>query len=191
MAGESPAKDAPSAESTSDDDRTYGGILGAFPYAFRQSDSRLFRAYVAIGGLLAVVLLLAFTVAIFVAFSNTLGAVGGTFTFSRAFVLVVGVLVAAPVIAPVLLVARRHRRTGSTRTYDRAVAAAGFVYAFTLYLALVISAPAQYRSDPSGSLAPVIEMLYGLPPLAGLAPPLLAVALLYLAHRHYRSAPES
>jgi len=169
-------------------ERTYGGLLGAFPYAFRTSESRLFRAYVVVGGLLAVVLLLFFTISIVVVFSNTLGAVGGTFTFSRAFVAVVGLIVAAPVLAPVLLVARRHRRTNSTVAYDRALGAAGFVYAFTIYLALVVSAPPDMRSTPSGALAPLVEFLYSVPPLAGLVPPLLAVVLMYVLHRRFRAA---
>jgi len=172
-----------------DGERSYGGLLGAFPYAFRTSESRLFRAYVAVGGLLAALLLVVFSISIVISFADTLGAVGGTFTFSRAFVAVVGLLVAAPVLAPVLLVARRHRRTQSTVAYDRALGAAGFGYALAIYLALVVSAPPDMRSTPSGALAPAVEFLYSLPALAGLVPPLLAVVLMYLLHRRFRAAP--
>lgn len=170
-----------------DGGRTYRGLPGAFPYAFRRSESRLFRSYVVVGGLLAVVLVLAFAVALVVAMSNTLGVIGGTFSFVRAFVLFVGFLVLVPVLAPVLLVARRHRRGGSTRRYDRALAAGGYLFVPALYLMLVISAPPEYREAPSGALAPVVESLYGLPAVAGIVPPLGAGLVIYLVHRRYRS----
>ncbi|MHB9287989.1 hypothetical protein ACKVMT_13220 [Halobacteriales archaeon Cl-PHB] len=174
------------AEPTDGDEKSYGGVPGAFPYAFRQSESRLFRSYAVLGGLLTAFLLVAFVLAIVVAFGNTFGAVGGTFTFSRAFVAVIGTAVGLPVVTPVLLVARKHRRTGSTRTYDRAMAVAGYLYGLALYLGLVMSVPPQYREDPSGPLGPVVDFLYGLPQVAGLVPLLVAVAVGYLLHRRYR-----
>ncbi len=173
-------------EQTDEPEKTYGGVLGAFPYAFRQSESRLFRSYAVLGGLLATLLLVAFVLAVVVAFGNTFSAVGGTFTFSRAFVAVVGTAVALPVVAPVLLVARRHRRGGSTAAYDRAMAAAGYLYGLALYVGLVISTPPQYREDPSGPFGPVADFLYGLPAIAGLLPLVLAVVVGYLVHRRYR-----
>lgn len=167
-------------------DDAYGGVFGAVPYAFRRSDSRLFRSYVIVGGLFAVVLTLAFGTAVVVTIADTLGAVGGTFTFSRSFVLFVGFLVVVPVLAPILLVARRHRRGGSTRQYDRAVAASGYLFIPALYLLLIVTAPPGLREEPSGALAPVVAALYGLPPVAGIVPPLAAAALTYLVHRRYR-----
>lgn len=168
-------------------ERTYGGLPGAFPYAFRRSESRLFKSYVVVGGLVAVGLVLFFLMAVVVAVGDTLGAVGGTFTFSRAFVLFVGLLVVGPVLAPILLVARRHRRGGSSRAYDRALAASGYLFVPALYLLLVISAPPDLRESPPAALAPVVEMLYALPPVAGVVPPLAAAAVTYLVHRRYRS----
>jgi len=165
----------------------YGGLLGAFPYAFRRSDSRLFRLYVAAGGGLAVVLGLAFFVSFALAVSGSLGlALGGTASFVRAFVVFVGFLVVFPLVAPVLLVARHHRRTGNDPAYDRALAAAGFGFVLSLYLAAVVSTPADQQETVMGVLAPVIRALYGLPRLAGLVPPVVAAALVYLAHRRYR-----
>lgn len=165
---------------------TYGGVFGAFPYAFRRSKSRVFRSYVVVGGLFAALLVVAFAAAVAVAVADTLGAVGGTFTFSRSFVLFVGFLVVVPVVAPILLVARRHRRGGSTRRYDRAVAASGYLFIPALYLLLVVTAPPGLREQPSGALAPVVFFLYGLPAAAGVVPPLAAAAITYLAHRLYR-----
>jgi uncharacterized membrane protein YuzA (DUF378 family) len=167
-------------------ERTYGGLFGAYPYAFRQSDSRLFRSYVVVGGLLAGLVVLFFLTALVTLIANTVGTAGGTFTFVRAFYIVVGLAVVAPLAAPVLLVARRHRRAGSDATYDGALAASGYLFVLALYLALVVSAPPGAREPAAGPLAPVIEFLYGLPPAAGAVPPLVAVGLGYLLHRHYR-----
>ena len=174
-------------EDAADDAATYRGLLGAFPYAYRASDSRLFRSYVIVGGLVAVALVLLFAFGVIVAVQNTLGAVGGTFTFARSFVLFVGFLVVLPVLAPILLVARRHRLGRGTRRYDRALAASGYLFVPALYLLLLITAPPALRDQPTGPLAPVVEALYALPPLAGVLPPLLAVAVTYLVHRRYRT----
>lgn len=165
------------------DESSYGGLLGAYPYAYRSSESRLFRSFVVLGGLLTLAMGLIFLTATVLVVANTLGPVGGTFTFVRAFFVVVAVAVLAPLLAPILLVARRHRRNGSTRRYDRGLAAAAYVYLASLYVMLVISAPPGQRDEPPAGIAPVVEILYGLPPAAGAIPPLLAVLGLYLVHR--------
>lgn len=151
----------------------YGGLPGAYVYAFRRSGSALFRAYVLLGGGLAALVAVLFGIALIVTVANSLGAAAGsgTFSFVRAFVLFVGLLVVFPLVAPVVLVARRHRRGGSTVAYDRALAAGGFAVAAGLYLAAVLSRPAG---------------LFGLPRITGLAPPALAAAAVYALHRRYR-----
>jgi hypothetical protein len=118
--------------------------------------------------------------------ANTAGTAGGSFTFVRAFYVVVGFLVIAPLMAPVLLVARRHRRVGSTPVYDRALAGAGYLFLFSLYVALVVMAPPELRETPPTVIAPAVETLYGLPQVMGAVPPLLALAVGYLLHRRYR-----
>lgn len=165
----------------------YGGLFGAFPYAFRHSDSRLFRLYAVIGGVLALLLGVGFLAAFVVAIAGSVGlAVGGTQSFVRAFVLFVGFLVVFPLLAPVLLVARHHRRRGASTRYDRALAVAGFLFALSLYLAVVISTPPDQQETVGGLLAPVVGFLYGLPAPLGLLPPVVAAAVVYLAHRRYR-----
>ncbi|MFB6074673.1 MAG: hypothetical protein ABEJ89_06645 [Haloarculaceae archaeon] len=164
---------------------SYSGVLSAVPYAFRASDSRAFQSYVVIGGLITALVALGFVSAVIVLMSsqNTGGAGGGTFTFSRAFFILVGLLVVGPLLAPILLVARRHRRTGSTVRYDRTIAATGYLFVLSLYVALLISAPPQYRDPPTGALAPLICFLYGLPPALGILAPVLAAGVLLAVHR--------
>ena len=175
--------DAQSVETADETARSYNGLPGAFPYALRASDSWLFRGYVVVALLLTVAIGLVFTFGLIGVLAGSTGVRGGTFTFSRTFFLFVGVLVVAPLLAPVLLVARRHRRTASSIAYDRGMALAALGFVVSLYAGLVVSAPAGLR-DPTTN--PVISALYGLPRLAGLAPPLLAVGLMYAVHRLLR-----
>lgn len=180
------ATDTASDAAESTDDEAYSGIFGAVPYAFGASESRLFRSYVVIGGLLTALIALFFVFGVVVLIGNTASQQGGTLTFSRSFFVVLMVLTVAPLVAPVLSVARRHRRGGSTRAYDRALAAGGYLFVCSLYVGLVVSAPAELRDDPSGPLGPAVDALYSLPRLAGFGPPVLATVLIYLLHRHFR-----
>jgi hypothetical protein len=188
-AGEAATGDAGSGDADTEPaaDDTYGGLVGAFPYAVRTSESRLFRVYAVGGGLLAGLIVVLFALALVTLLGRTAGATGGTFTFSRAFFVVVMVLVVVPLVAPVLLVARRHRRSGSTAEYDRALAGAGCLFVFALYLGLVISAPDSLTDDPGGGpLGAVVTWLYALPRTAGAVPPLVAAAGVYAVHRLVR-----
>ncbi len=170
-----------------DEERTYSGLFGAFPYAYRSSDSRGFKLYVVVGGVLAAVLAVVFLLALVGQIADTVGTTDQTFSFVRAFFIFVGLVVVAPVLAPVLLVARRHRRTGSDGRYDAAIAATGFAYLGALYLALVISTPAEGQTlIDAGTSAPVARVLYALPRVAAVVPPLLAVLLMALIHRRRR-----
>ncbi|MFB6135498.1 MAG: hypothetical protein ABEJ04_01940 [Halobacteriaceae archaeon] len=171
------------------DGGTYRGLLGAFRYSFGASDSWLFRAYVAVAGFAGLFVTLIFAFGVVTLLAATSSAAGGVFTLSRSFYLVVLVLVLVPLFAPVLLVARRHRRAGSTARYDRALALAGFLFLLSLYLAALVSAPPAQREAPPAAVAPVVEFLYALPPLAGLVPPVAAAALVYVAHRAFGAKP--
>ncbi len=169
----------------------YGGLLGAFPYAVRRSDSRLFRAYAVLGGLLAAVLGVFFAFALVVTIASTANLAGGTVTFVRSVFILFGFLVVAPLVAPVLFVARRHRRAGSDPRYDAALAAAGSAYLVTLYLGGIASMPARFeidggvttRPEPSGVTAPVVEALYALPEALSWTLPLAGAVAILLVHR--------
>lgn len=171
-----------------DEERAYRGVLGAFPYALRRSDSRLFRSYALVGGLAVLAVTAAFVLALVYLIGGSFGARAGVFTFSRSFYVVVALFVIAPLIAPILLVARRHRRGRSDRQYDRALAASGYLFLLSLYLMLVISTPEKFQEpiDQYGVFAPLIGALYGLPPLSGVGAPLSAATVVYLVHRWQR-----
>ncbi|WP_336000599.1 hypothetical protein [Halorientalis halophila] len=183
-------------QDASDDERAYRGLFGAFPYAFRVSDSRLYRSYVVIGGLLATLTALAFAVSVMVQLGNSVGTPGGVFTFSRAFIIFVGALVFAPLVAPVLYFARRRRIQGAglDGRYDLAMGIAGYAFIFALYVGLVISIPECYnfgdevtcRDPASGLFAPVIRVLYALPSITGLVPPTLAGLAIVAVDRLFR-----
>lgn len=169
-----------------DADESYSGLFGTFPYAFRTSESLLLRSYVVLGGVLAGLVAFLFGLAFVAMMVTTLGAGGGVFTFSRAFFILVGLAVVFPLIAPVLLVARRHRRVGGDARYDAALAAGGYLFVLSLYVGLVVSTPANQQETPPAVLAPVVTLLYDLPPLAGLVPPLVAALLILALHRWLR-----
>lgn len=172
----------------------YGGLLGAFPYAFRKSDSRLFRAYAVLGGGLAAVLTVFFAFALVVTIASTATLSGGTLTFVRSVFILFGFLVVAPLVAPVLFVARHHRRTGNDPRYDSGLAAAGVVYLVTLYLGAIASMPAEFvldgevttRPEPSGVTATVVDVLYAVPEFLSWTIPLAGVLVIVLVHRRLR-----
>lgn len=170
----------------------YRGLFGAFPYAFRRSDSWLFRSYVLVGGLAAALLAFAFTLSLIRVVGATAGIPGGSLTLSRSFVVVVGLLSVAPVVAPVLLVARAHRTDRRRSTaYDALLAVGGYLFIGSLYLMAVAAMPESFvldgetvtRPPPQGPLAPVVAALYAVPSLASLLFPLVPAAFIALVHR--------
>ncbi|MFB6097081.1 MAG: hypothetical protein ABEJ74_06800 [Haloferacaceae archaeon] len=160
----------------------YRGALGAIPYAFRSSDSWLFRSYVVVGGLAAGLIALLIALALVVLFGQTAGFEGGTLTLSRTFYVVFGLFLFAPLIGPMLFVARRHRRAGGSARYDRWMALAGYVFLGSLYAGAIASMPASYQQAPTGLLAPVIAALYAIPPAFAFVVPLVAAVGILAVH---------
>jgi len=170
----------------------YDGVFGAFPYAFRSSESRLFKLYVVASALVIGLIALLVGIAVVVLIGQTAAVQGGSLTLSRAFYIVIGLLVVLPAIAPVLIVARRRRRTDDSSTrHETALAITGFVFILSLYLGLVASMPETFALDgetvtrppPSGVFAPVIAGLYAIPPVFSWVVPLAAALLVGAAHR--------
>ncbi|XVH32517.1 hypothetical protein ACNS7O_04845 [Haloferacaceae archaeon DSL9] len=165
----------------------YRGVFGAFPYAFRRSDSLLFKVYFVVGTLASVFIGLLFTFGLLVLLGETAETPGGTLTLSRSLYVLVGLFAAAPLMAPVLLVARRHRRGIPVAAgYDAHLALSGFVFLASLYVGVIISVPPDQQTAASGVLAPIIEVLYATPQLAGVLPPTLAAVLIYAVHHRDR-----
>jgi len=112
----------------------------------------------------------------------------GTFLFSRSLYVIAGFAAVAPLLAPLLFVARRHRRGDPVKAgYDRKLAYGGFLFLISLYVGMVISAPAELR-DPTESV--VVGALYGLPQVAGVVPPVLAALVVFAIHYRLR-APDA
>jgi uncharacterized membrane protein YuzA (DUF378 family) len=173
----------------------YDGVFGAFPYAFRNSESRLFKLYVVASALAIGLITLFVGAALVVLIGQTAAVRGGSLTLSRSFYIVVGLLVVLPAIAPTLLVARRRRRgTGGSARHETALAIAGFLFLLSIYLGVVASMPETFTLDsetvtrppPSGAFAPVAAVLYAIPPVFAWSVPLAGAVLVGLAHRVFR-----
>lgn len=185
------AAPTPADEDEDGDGDGYSTALGAFPYAFVRTDSRLCKAYVVVGTLLAAVGTLVFLFAFVTLLGNISGTPAGILTFQPALYLLVWLFVVGPMVAPILLVARRHRRGVGSTSYDRSLAGAGVVFLVSLYLGLVASIPESFvldgetvaRGEPSGLFGPVIAVLYAIPEQYAVVIPLVAALGVYLTHR--------
>jgi len=169
----------------------YRGVVGAFPYAFRHGDSRVFKFYVVFGTLAALFIGGLFFFALIVWIGQTASAPGGSLTLSRTFIVVIGLFAAGPLLAPTLLVARKHRKGLQYHPrYDTSMALMGALFLFSIYLAAIISIPESFTLDgetvtrdaPSGFFAPLVALLYSIPQIGALAPPTIALSLMSLVH---------
>ena len=165
------------------DEDAYGGVFGAFPYAWRSSDSWLFRTYVVVGGLAAALSALLFVFGVIEQIAETSVAGGGTLSLAGAFFIVVALAVVVPIVAPVLFVARRHRHGLATPGYDVAMGAVGYAFLASLYVALIVSVPPGQQESVRGVVAPVVRFLYGLPQAASLVVLAIAAGAILVAHR--------
>jgi hypothetical protein len=166
-------------------DDGYSGVLGALPYAAGVTDSWLFRAYVvaatAIMGLVALLVALALLQLV----AGTAGTPGGTLTFERAVFVLFGLAAIAPLLAPILVVARRHRLGIDTgQGVDRIFGLVGALAILSLWLGLVVTAPDPL--EPPGG--PVVGLLNALPDALGVVVPIGVVALEYALVRWTRPA---
>jgi len=169
----------------------YRGVFGAFPYAFRHGDSLVFKLYVVFGTLAAAFIGGLFLFSLVVWIAETAGSPGGSLTLSRTFIVVVGLFAAGPLIAPVLLVARKHRKQLSYHPrYDTIMALSGLAFLGSIYVAAIISMPESFELDgetverppPSGVFGPIVAVLYALPQIGAIAPPAIMMAGMGAVH---------
>jgi hypothetical protein len=165
----------------------YGGVLGAHRFAFRRARSRLFRTYVVVGATAVALIGMLIILGLVLLIARTASVPGGSLTLSRSFYIVIGVLVILPAMAPILVVARRHRRGRPIAGgQERSLALAGFLYLISIYLGVVASIPPRFRLDgawvsrptPEGLFAPVVSVVYAVPqPLSWVVPLIGAVVI--------------
>jgi hypothetical protein len=160
----------------------YSGLIGAYRYAFRQSDSILFRAYVAASAFVGAFVSLLLVLGV-INWAGNAGQFG-----ERALLSVIGVLILAPLFAPVLILARRYRFGIRSPGDDRLFALAGAGFLASIYLALFITDPNAHSA--SGPLAGPVTVLDRLPRIYGLVPPVVAVLGIYLVVRYTRPGEE-
>ncbi len=165
------------------DGEPYSGLFGAYRYAFRQSDSLLFRAYVAVSAFVGAFVSLLLVLGV-INWAGNAGQFG-----ERALLSVIGVLVLAPLFAPVLIVARRYRFGMETAGDDRLFALAGVGFLASIWVALFITDPTSHST--SGPLAGIVSAIDALPRIYGLIPPLVAAAAIYVVVLFTRPSDDS
>jgi hypothetical protein len=165
------------AREVDDDGPSTGSVLLDAVRTGWTADSYLLRSYTLVAVLVAGLVTVLTVLAIPVWVAGTLGG-GGTTGFSRAFLLLAGLLVVAPTLAPLVFAARhegRRRRAAHALT--------GYLFLASLYVALVASAPPAARETPPAPLAPVVEALYALDAVYAVAFPVVGAAVVLLADR--------
>ena len=168
---------------------SYRGVFGAIPYAIRHTESWTMRLYGVVGALTAGLIATVVTLALVVWMAETADVQSGTFLFSRSLYVVAGFAAVAPLLAPLLFVARRHRRGDPVRPgYDRKMAYGGFLFLLSLYVGMVISAPAELR-EPTESV--VVNALYALPRPVGFVPPVAAAVVVFATHFRLRATDDA
>lgn len=151
----------------------YRGLVGAFLFAGRRSRSWLFRSYVLFSAFVGAYTAILFTLGL-VSWIGRPGAFG-----ERAFLAVIAIFLLLPLFAPVLLVARRNRRSETRPGADRLLGLAGYGFVVSVVLALLISDPTEH--EVAGIAGIVLGWIDRLPAEASLVPPVVAIGLLVLA----------
>lgn len=157
----------------------YRGIPGAYRYAFGESSSRLFRSYVIVSALVGLFVLLLVVLGTVTWIANPTGLIG-----EQALLPVLGLLVVIPLVVPVLVAARRRRLDVASPGAERVLAATGYLFLLSVYLALLITDPQDHAIG--GPLGGIVDVIDSLPRLWGLVPPILGAILLVLATRSTR-----
>lgn len=145
---------------------------------FRSSESVLLRSYAVISAIVGIFMVALVLLGLPIWIDQTAGQTALNM-IGRALLPLVGLALLFPLVGPVLYAAKNRQKGRADRRGDAALGLAGYLFVISMYLALVISAPADARSDPPALVAPVIELLYGLPPLAGLLPPVVGAILIF------------
>ncbi|MFD1647357.1 hypothetical protein [Haloarchaeobius litoreus] len=149
-----------------------------------RSESYLLRAYTVVGVLASAFIALLLVLAIPQWVKWTLGQ-GELNTFSRAMLPWLAMLLVGPLLAPPFYAARRAGRGDSSRRTDFWLALAGFAFLASLYVMLLVSAPAEYR-DPAPDvplLGAFVEFCYALDPVFAFAPPVVGVVVIVAVER--------
>lgn len=157
-------------------------LRASYGRTLRTSESFLLRSYAVISALVGVFIVLLVVLGMPLWIAETEGQTALNM-IGRALLPLVGLAIIAPLAAPVLYASKNRRVVGGDRRADAALGLVGYLFVASVYLALVISAPADARGDPPALIAPLVEFFYGLPPLAGFAPPVAGAVAIVVVQR--------
>ncbi len=142
----------------------------------------MLRTYAVIGLVLIILSTMLVVLALPTWIAQTEGT-SATLMLGQALLILIGLLVIMAFFLPMYLVARRLPEPGSQVRLERVYGGFGYAIALSIYLSLLISAPADARGEPPAWIAPIIELFYGLDPIFSAIPPIIAVSALVVVDR--------
>ncbi len=110
-----------------------------------------------------------------------------TLMLAPGLLVLVGLALVVAWYAPVYLAVRRCPTPGTARGLERVYGLCGFGIIIGVYIGLLIAVPPAEQTTPPAAIAPLVEVLYGMPPAAGIVPPLVAMVALIAIDRIYRT----
>lgn len=179
------ATDDGSASGAGDADASSGSrsvLRRSFGRTVRASDSLVLRSYAVVAALVGLLMVAIVLLALPHWIAETMGHTPLNMAGRALLPLIVFALL-FPLVAPVVYAARNHRAGDATSRGDSLLGVVGYLFVLSIYLSLVISAPADARGEPSGLLAPVVDAFYAMPPIYGLLPPVVGVVLIVVTTR--------
>lgn len=161
----------------------HSAILSGVYSSLQGGRSWVLRTYAIVG----LVLIILSTVLIVLALPTWVAQTEGTtatLALGQALLVLAGLAVITAFFLPLYLATRRLPDPGEDIKGERLYGGFGYAIVLSIYLSLLISAPADARGEPPASIAPVIEGIYALDPIFALVPPVLVVVGLLLVDRH-------
>lgn len=152
-------------------------LLAAVRDAAGHGRSRVLRAYAVVGGLTAVFVTLLVLLAVPVWVADAGGA-SATLNLAQGLLFIAGIALVVGLLLPVVLAHRRLPTAGQRPRVEAAYGGFGFALIASVYLALIITAPADAQETPPAAIAPVVDALYTLDPGFGAVPPLVVLLAL-------------
>lgn len=165
------------------DQRSGSALIVAVRGCLKRERSAVLRSYAVIGALLSLFILALLILALPTWVARTTGT-SATLMLAQGLLFLIGLGGIAAIMAPILLAYRRLPTPGEKRGLEVLYGGIGYGLVLSIYVALIISAPADQLGEPPSALEPIVSGLNALDPLVALVPPLAGLIVLFYVDRH-------